>query len=178
MWWLPQTSGYSYPRVTAIRIDVHPAGENPTNTSRMLPTSVHARPAYAFYGQSPYVTTFNWLPRSQNKPLHPEEVLATKERLAQPSSWVASFLLPCDSPRVGERGFGPMVTQLHQLIGPVSPVCDRYVQYLLTGVNPSVLNPHRRGLQPWRCRLATYLLPDLPNQLSPLSPNGPARSPV
>jgi hypothetical protein len=24
---LPQTSGYSYPRVTAIRIDVHPAGE-------------------------------------------------------------------------------------------------------------------------------------------------------
>jgi hypothetical protein len=32
--------------------------------------------------------------------------------------------------------------------GPISPACDRYVQYLLTGANPSVLNRHRRGLQP------------------------------
>jgi hypothetical protein len=59
---------------------------------------------------------------------------------------------------------------------PISPVCDRYIQYLLTGANPSVINRHRRGLQPWRYRLATYPLPDLPNQLSPLSPKGPARS--
>jgi hypothetical protein len=44
-----------------------------------------------------------------------------------------------------------------RLTGPISPVCDRYVQYLLTGVNPSVLNQHRRGLQP---------------------PKGPARSQV
>jgi hypothetical protein len=49
---------------------------------------------------------------------------------------------------------------------------------LAHGVNPSILNQHRRGLQPLRCRLATYPLPDLPNQLSPLSPNGSARSPV
>jgi hypothetical protein len=60
---------------------------------------------------------------------------------------------------------------------PISPTYDWYVQYLLTGVNPSVFNRHRRGLQPWRCQLATYPLPDLPNQLSPLSPKGPARSP-
>jgi hypothetical protein len=55
--------------------------------------------------------------------------------------------------------------------GHISPACDRYVQYLLTGANPSVLNRHRRGLQPWRCRLATYQipLPNLPNQVSPLS---------
>jgi hypothetical protein len=59
--------------------------------------------------------------------------LATKDRLARPSSWVTSFLLPCDSPGVGERGFSPMVTQLHQLTGPISPPCDRYVQYLLVG---------------------------------------------
>jgi hypothetical protein len=121
---------------------------------------------------------FHWLPQSQNRPLHPEEVLATKDRLTQPSSRVTSFLLPCDSPGVGERGFGPMVTQLHQLTRPISPACDRYVQYLLAGVNWTVLNWHRRGLQPWRCQLATYPLPDLPNQLSPLFPNGPTRSPV
>jgi hypothetical protein len=103
MRWLPQTSGYSYPRVTTIRIDVHPAGENPTNTPRMFSTLVHAHLAYAFCGQSPYVTTFHWLPRSRNRPLHPEGVLATKYRLAQPSSLVTSFLLPCDSLGVGER---------------------------------------------------------------------------
>jgi hypothetical protein len=33
------------------------------------------------------------------------------------------------------------------------------------------------GYKPWRCRLTTYPLPDLPIQLSPLSPSGPARSP-
>ncbi len=90
-----------------IQIDVHPVGENSINTTRTIPT------------KSPYVTTFHWLPRSRNKPLHPEEVLATKDRLAQPSSWVASFLLPCDSPAVGERGFSPTVTQLHQLTRPI-----------------------------------------------------------
>jgi hypothetical protein len=159
-----------------IQIDVHPIGENSINTPRTLPTPVHARPTYAFCGQSLYVTTFHWLPRSRNRPLHPKEVLLTKDRSAQPSSWVTSFLLPCDSPEVGERGFDPMVTQLHQLTGPVSLACDRYVQYLLIGANRTVLNRHRRRLQPWRYWLATYPLSDLPNQLSPISPNGPTRS--
>jgi hypothetical protein len=160
-----------------IQIDVHPVGENPTNTPRMLPSLVHARPPYIFYGLSPYVTTFHWQPRSQNRTLHPEEVLATKVRQAQPSSWVTSFLLPCDSPVVGERGFSPMVTQLPQLTRPISPPCDRYIQNMPTGANQMVLNWHRWRLQPWRCQLTTYPLPDLPNQLSPFSPNGPARSP-
>jgi hypothetical protein len=126
-----------------IRIDVHPAGKNPTNTPHTLSTLVHARLAYAFCGQSPYVTTFHWLPRSRNRPLHPKEVLATKDRLAQPSSCVTSFLLSCDSPGVGERDFGPMVRQLHQLTGPKSPACDRYIQYLFTGANRMVFNQHR-----------------------------------
>jgi hypothetical protein len=56
-----------------------------------------------------------------------------------------------------------------RLTGPISPICDWYVQYLLLGANPSVLNQHRQGLQPWRLRLATYPLLDLPNQLSPIS---------
>jgi hypothetical protein len=77
----------------------------------------------------------------------------------------------------GEK-FRPNGIQLHQLTGLITPACDRYVQYLLTGANRTILNRHRQKLQPWRCRLATYPLPDLSNQLSPLSPNGPARSPV
>jgi hypothetical protein len=59
----------------------------------------------------------------------------------------------------------------------ISLACDRYVQYLLMGGNRTVINQHRRGLQPWRCWFATYPLSDLPNQLSPLSPNGPVRTP-
>jgi hypothetical protein len=45
-------------RVAVIRIDVHHTGENPTNMTRTLPTLIHVCPAYAFYGQSPYVATF------------------------------------------------------------------------------------------------------------------------
>jgi hypothetical protein len=46
--------------------------------------------------------------------------------------------------------------QATRLIGPISPACDRYVQYLLIGANSSVLKRHRQGLQPWGCRLSTY----------------------
>jgi hypothetical protein len=69
-------------------------------------------------------------------PLHPREVLAIKDRLAWPSSWVISFPLPHDNLGVGERGFGQVMIQLHQLTGPITPACDRYVQYLLAGGQP------------------------------------------
>jgi hypothetical protein len=75
--------------------------------------------------------TFRQSPWERNRPLHLEEVLVTKDGLTQLSSWVASFFLPCDSPGVGQRGFSPVVTQLHQLTGPITSACDRYVQYLL-----------------------------------------------
>jgi hypothetical protein len=73
-------------------------------------------------------------------PLHPGDNLATEDRLTRPLSWVTLFSLPHDSLRVGERGFGQVVTQLHQLTGPITLACDRYVQYLLAGANPLVLN--------------------------------------
>jgi hypothetical protein len=46
-----------------------------------------------------------------------------------------------------------------RLTGSITPVCDQYVQYLLTGANRTVLNQHRWGLQLWRCRLSTYHSP-------------------
>jgi hypothetical protein len=79
--------------------------------------------------------------------LHLKEVLATKDRLTRPSSQATLFFLPYDSPGVGERVFSQVVTQLHQFTRPISSAYDRYIQYLLTGINPSVLNQHRRGLQ-------------------------------
>jgi hypothetical protein len=73
-------------------------------------------------------------------PLHLGEVLVTEDRLTHPSSWVTSFPLPHDSLGVEERDFGQVVTQLHQFTGPITPACDRYIQYLLVGGNPSVFN--------------------------------------
>jgi hypothetical protein len=35
--------------------------------------------------------------------------------------------------------------QATSLTGPRSPACDQYVQYLLIGANPSILNRHRWG---------------------------------
>jgi hypothetical protein len=77
--------------------------------------------------------------------LHLEEVLAIKHRLIQPSSRVTSFFLPHNSLGVGERGFNQVVTQLHQLIEHITPVCDRYVQYLLTGLTHWSLTDTDRG---------------------------------
>jgi hypothetical protein len=88
--------------------------------------------------------------------------------LAQPSSWVASFLLTYDSPRVEERCFSPMVIQLLQLTRSISPVYDQYVQYLLVGANPSVLNQHSRGATTLEVPVCHIPLFDLSNQLSPL----------
>jgi hypothetical protein len=63
-----------------------------------------------------------------------------------------------------------------RLAGPISPACDRYIQYLLTGANPSVLNQHGRELQPWRCQLFTYNSLTFPTSYLPFPPKGPAQS--
>jgi hypothetical protein len=105
---------------------------------RTLPTPVHTRPAYGFCGQSPYVTTFHWLPRGWNKPLHVEEVLATKDRLTQPSSWVASFLLPCDSPRVREIS----AQWLHSYLSLLDP----YHQHVIGTFNTCSRGPTHQSL--------------------------------
>jgi hypothetical protein len=57
-------------------------------------------------------------------------------------------------------------------------VYDRYVQCLLTGANPSVLNRHRRGLQHWRCQLSTYHSLTFPTDSLHFLPMSPARSQV
>jgi hypothetical protein len=100
---------------------------------------------------------------------------ATEDRLVRPSSWVTSFSLSHDSLRVGERGFSKLVTQLHQLAGHISPTYDRYVRYLLTGTNPSVLNRHRRELSHRNLRITTTLSLPFPSECSTGPPNWPLR---
>jgi hypothetical protein len=64
------------------------------------------------------------------------------------------------------------------LTGPISPACDRYVQYLLTGINPLVLNRHRRGLPHRNLRIAATLSPPFPSKCFTNPPNGPAWSQI
>jgi hypothetical protein len=66
-----------------------------------------------------------------------------------------------------------LMNKLHRFIRLITPPCDRCVQYLLTGVNPSVLNRHRWGLQSWRCQLATSHFPTFPIDGLHFPPKGP-----
>jgi hypothetical protein len=158
--------------------DVHPVGENPTNTTRTLFTPVHIRPTYIFCGWSPYVTTFHEAPTDGQIPLLPRKKVlptqSTARQLTDPQ--VRTQLLSRASQWSRGRKPSSWRWPTTRFIGPISPACDRYVQYLLMGANRTVLNRHRRGLQPWRCWLTIYPLPDHPNQLFPLSPNGSTRS--
>jgi hypothetical protein len=171
---------YLYPKVTAIRSDVHPAGENSTNTSRTLRTPVYVHPTYASCGQFSYVATFYEVINndgqshcSQEKGL-PTQFTACR----QTHPWVCTQFLS----RASYWSSGGKVTLYQQLAtrltGLISPACERYIQYLLAGVNSSVLNRHRRRLQPWRCRLATYHSLTFPTTCLHFSPKGPTRSPV
>jgi hypothetical protein len=63
--------------------------------------------------------------------------------------------------------------QAIRLTGPISPACDQYVQYLLTGTNPSVLNRHNRGLPHRNLRIATSLSLPFPSECSTVPPKWP-----
>jgi hypothetical protein len=63
--------------------------------------------------------------------------------------------------------------QATRLTGLISPACDRYVQYLLTGTNPSVLNQHKPGLPHRNLRITTALSPPFPSVCSTGPPNWP-----
>jgi hypothetical protein len=49
----------------------------------------------------------------------PGRSIGDQDSLVRSSPWVTSFFLPHNSLGVGERGFSQVVTQLHQLIGPI-----------------------------------------------------------
>jgi hypothetical protein len=79
---------------------------------------------------------------------------STARRLTDP--WVRILFLSWANQWSSGESQNIYQQQATRLTGPISPSCDRYVQYLLTGANRMVLNWHRRGLQPWRCRLSMY----------------------
>jgi hypothetical protein len=143
--------------------------------TRTLPTPVHVCPAYASYGRSPYMATFHeMLADFDRSHCSWEKWLPTQStacRLTDP--WVHIQLLSRASQ--WSRGYKPSSYRWPTIrfTGTISPACDQYVQYLLTGANPSVLNRHRRGLQPWRYRLPTYHSPTFSTSCLPFPLKAP-----
>jgi hypothetical protein len=148
MWSLPQTSGYSYLRVTVIWIDVHPVGETPIHTTRTLHTPVHIRSAYASCGSPQTWQPFTSHQQHWTNPVAPEK--KGSRHNPSPTEWSADpppSFSPNTAIRVVIKAKHMLTNKLHRFLGPITSTCDRYVQYLLMRANPSVLNRHRWGLQ-------------------------------
>jgi hypothetical protein len=137
---------YSYPRVAVIRIDVHPAGE-PDQHATHIPCLVHIWFQTIRISHSQHIATFHIVVNRFEQILCPrEEGLSTQptaRRLI--SSRVRTQLLSHNIQWGSEKKTSFCWQLATKLTEPISPTCDRYVQYLLTGANPSVLNRHRRG---------------------------------
>jgi hypothetical protein len=135
MWRLPRTSGYSYPRVVMIRIDVHHAGENMINMTHTLPMSVHVCPAYTYCGQSPYVVTFHESSTDLNRPhCSREKGLPTQSithRLTDPR--VRTQFLSQTNQWSSRLKLSLCRWQATRLTRHISPACNRYVQNLHAG---------------------------------------------
>jgi hypothetical protein len=122
-----------------------------------LPMLVHVCHLYTSCKQSPYVKTFHgfinkveWIHCSQEIGT-PNYILSTSADQIADSHPISLLTATKAVGKAMGKSQASVDNQLHRCIGPISPACDQYIQYLLVGINPSVLNRHRRGLQPWRC---------------------------
>jgi hypothetical protein len=144
MCWRPQTNGYSYLRVTAIWIDVHPARETqPTcHTHPML--CPHMISDHMYLTRSMHSNLSHSLQQIWTDPLLPRRRVPdpTPSTCPQIRTQVLSHTTQWSSGENTSFCWQPAT----MLIGPISPACSRYVQYLLTRANPSVLNWHKPRL--------------------------------
>jgi hypothetical protein len=112
-------------------------------------------------------------------PTAPEKM--GSQHIPQPD-WVirrsTTQFLPQDNHWSSNESQASVNNKLHRFTVPITPACVRYVQHLIAGANPLVLNRHRRGLQPWRCRLSTYHSLTFPTDGLHFSPKHPTRFPV
>jgi hypothetical protein len=132
---------------------------------RTLLAPVHIHHLYAFQEKSSYVVTFHIDPTELDGPYCPWEkgllTQSSSRRLTDPRVH-HPVSLPDTTIEVVMKANHLLMNRLHQFTGPITSACDQYVQYLLAGSNPSVLNRHRHGLLPWRCQLATSHSPTFP----------------
>jgi hypothetical protein len=161
-----------------IRIDVHTVRENSTNTQ-------HAFHAQSTYGLRPYVSHAVHIKQPFKQSSTNLNISTTSEKKGsqhnpQHADRPIYGSVPSFSQTIANGAVGKSQASVDNWLLDLPGPYHRHVigiQYLLAEANRTVLNRYRRGLQTWRCRLATYPLPDHPSQLFPLSPSGPARSP-
>jgi hypothetical protein len=141
----------------------------------MYASHTSSRPVYAFYGQSLYVASFHESSTNLDGSHSSREKWLPTQSIARRLTdlWVRTQF-PSQANQWSNR-LKPSFCrcQATRLTGPISPACDRYVQYLLTDTNSSVLNRHRRGLPHRNLRIATTLSPPFPSEYSTGPPKWP-----
>jgi hypothetical protein len=147
----------------------------PDQHATRFPRSVRVWPKTIRISRGPHITTLRII-INRFEQIHYtwEEGLSTQSTAHRLTNlWVRTQLLFHNSPWSNGEKSSFCWHPTTRLIGPISPTCDRYVQYLLAGANPSVLNQHRWGLPPRRCRFATYHFPTLPTSCLHFPPRAP-----
>jgi hypothetical protein len=157
-----------------------PCREKPNQHATHFPRLVHLWSKTIHISCGPHIAIFCTVINRFERIHCPQEeglpTQSTAHRLID--SWVRTQLLSHNSQWSSGKKSTFCWHLTTRLTGPISPACDRYVQYLLTGVNPSVLNRPRWGLKPWRCRLITYHSLTFPTSCLHFPPKGPTWSPV
>jgi hypothetical protein len=120
-------------------------------------------PGVRFLRVDPVRSNLSWVVDRVEKAHYSRE---TRLPTPQRADWPIRESVPSFSPESTNEAVEAK-TNIYQrlatgLTGPISPACDRYVQYLLTGTNPSVLNQHRWGLRHRKPRNSHSTLSSLP----------------
>jgi hypothetical protein len=141
-----------------------PCREKPDQHATCFPCLVHIWSKIIHISRGPHITIFRTVINRFERAHCPREegllTQSTARRLTD--TRVHTQLLSHNRQWSNEKKLSFCWHLTTRPTGPISPACDRYVQYLLVRVNPSVLNRHRWEIQPWRCRLATYHSPTFP----------------
>jgi hypothetical protein len=144
-WWLPQTSSTHIREWR--RFESMYTMQGKTRSTRHTLSTLDSRMVLDHTSPMDHVGNLSLVPIRTKQTPTPGRSLGDRRQMSP--TVILRHLIPPpphDSHGVRERGFGQVVTELHQLTGPITPACDRYVQYLLVGTNPSDINRHRRGL--------------------------------
>jgi hypothetical protein len=144
---------------------------NLIHTTHTLPTPIHIHHSYASYELSPYMATFHADSTELDRFTALEKKCSRLHLLAQLSDLQdpPQFSLPNTTIKavcLSQISVDEHATSVYwaHITGMWS------VRSILAhGSNTSVLNRHRRGLQPWRCRFATSHSPTFPTDNPPLS---------
>jgi hypothetical protein len=159
-WWLPQTSGTHIRESRWFKLMYTLQGK--TQSTRHKLSTLDPRRVPGHTSHVVHVDNLSPVHTSTKQAPTPRRNLGDQRQIDL--AIVLGHLIPPSSWQPLSRGerFPPSSYTATLAYWPHIPACDQYVQCLLMGANPSVLNRHRQGLQSWRCRLFTYHSPTFP----------------